>query len=70
MTISTPGLRPGNPIGHAWSVEIGRNAPVMGDDGKLCDVGMQGELQIRPEYCMLGYLNRPEATAAAFTADR
>ena len=68
VTISTPGLDP-----EILSVTLGQSKSgemrVMSDDGKLCDVGMQGELQIRPEYCMLGYLNRPEATAAAFTAD-
>ena len=68
VTISTPGLDP-----EILSVTLGQSKSgetrVMNDEGKLCDVGMQGELQIRPEYCMLGYLNRPEATAAAFTAD-
>jgi acyl-CoA synthetase (AMP-forming)/AMP-acid ligase II len=41
----------------------------VGDDGKLCEAGMQGELQVKRDYCMLGYLNRPEATVRAFTED-
>jgi acyl-CoA synthetase (AMP-forming)/AMP-acid ligase II len=68
ITISTPGLDP-----EILSVTLGQSKSgevrVMSDDGRVCSEGMQGELQIRPEYCMLGYLNRPEATAAAFTAD-
>ena len=68
VTISTPGLDPETlsvTLGHSKSGEV----RVMSDDDQVCGEGMQGELQIRPEYCMLGYLNRPEATAAAFTAD-
>jgi acyl-CoA synthetase (AMP-forming)/AMP-acid ligase II len=68
VTISTPGLDP-----EILSVTLGQSKSgevrVMSDDGQPCGEGMQGELQIRPEYCMLGYLNRPEATAAAFTKD-
>jgi acyl-CoA synthetase (AMP-forming)/AMP-acid ligase II len=68
VTISTPGLDP-----EILSVTLGQSKSgevrVLSEDGKPCGVGMQGELQIRPEYCMLGYLNRSEATAAAFTAD-
>jgi acyl-CoA synthetase (AMP-forming)/AMP-acid ligase II len=68
VTISTPGLDP-----EILSVTLGQSKSgevrVLTEDGKACGVGMQGELQIRPEYCMRGYLNRPEATAAAFTED-
>ena len=68
VTISAPGLDP-----EILSVTLGQSKSgevrVMGDDCEVCSEGMQGELQIRPEYCMLGYLNCPEATAAAFTAD-
>ena len=68
VTISTPGLDP-----EILSVTLGQSKSgetrVISDDGQLCREGMQGELQIKPEYCMLGYLNKPEATAAAFTAD-
>jgi acyl-CoA synthetase (AMP-forming)/AMP-acid ligase II len=31
--------------------------------------GAEGEVQVRGEFLMLGYLNRPDATQAAFTAD-
>jgi fatty-acyl-CoA synthase len=39
------------------------------DTGELLPEGEQGELQIRGYNVMTGYLNNPEATAAAFTAD-
>ncbi|MDO8771951.1 MAG: class I adenylate-forming enzyme family protein [Burkholderiaceae bacterium] len=53
---------------------IGRAVPegearVANDDGLPCAPGVPGELQIRAEYCMGGYLNRPQATAEAFTED-
>ena len=68
VTISTPGLDP-----EILSITLGQSKAgevrVVDDNGKPCEVGMQGELQIKPEYCMLGYLNRSEATAAAFTKD-
>ena len=38
-------------------------------DGGVCEPGESGEIQMRPEFCMSGYFNRPEATAAAFTDD-
>lgn len=44
-------------------VRIGR------DDGTPCDVGENGEIQVRARYAMAGYFNRPEATAEAYTAD-
>jgi acyl-CoA synthetase (AMP-forming)/AMP-acid ligase II len=68
VTISAPGLDP-----ETLSLTLGQSKTgevrVVDDDGGPCEVGMQGELQVRREYCMLGYLNRPEATAAAFTKD-
>lgn len=53
---------------------IGRATPegevrVADDDGQPCAPGVPGELQVRAEYCMGGYLNRPQATAEAFTED-
>lgn len=53
---------------------IGRSTPsgevrLMKPDGKICQKGDTGEIQVRAEYCMGGYLNRPEATADAFTSD-
>ena len=38
-------------------------------DGNECGVGEEGELQFKGEYLMLGYYNRPEATAESFTAE-
>ena len=53
---------------------IGRPFPagevrVADDLGALCAVGIEGELQVRPAYCMGGYLNRPDASREAYTAD-
>ncbi|MGB3500817.1 MAG: class I adenylate-forming enzyme family protein [Mesorhizobium sp.] len=44
-------------------VRIGR------DDGSLCDVGENGEIQIKARHAMAGYFNRPEATRDAYTQD-
>jgi len=38
-------------------------------EGRLAQPGEQGEIQVERSRCMLEYFNRPEATAAAFTAD-
>jgi len=38
-------------------------------EGKLCAIGEAGELQLCHPSVMMGYFNRPEATAAAFTVD-
>jgi acyl-CoA synthetase (AMP-forming)/AMP-acid ligase II len=38
-------------------------------DGSTCDVDEEGEVQARGPFLMLGYLNRPDATAAAFDRD-
>ncbi len=53
---------------------IGRPFPegevrVADDLGVLCEVGIAGELQVLPTYCMGGYLNRPEATREVYTTD-
>ncbi len=53
---------------------IGRPSPYMpcrivNREGELCAPLAQGELQFKGEYLMLGYLNRPEATAEVFTDD-
>lgn len=39
-------------------------------DGETVEDGTAGEVQVRSPYNLLGYWNRPDATAAAFTADR
>jgi acyl-CoA synthetase (AMP-forming)/AMP-acid ligase II len=42
---------------------------VVDEQGEHCRAGEIGEFQVLPDYCMVGYFNRPEATAAAFTED-
>lgn len=55
------------------AITIGRSRSgelrVVKKDGKACQVGEIGEIQARREFCMAGYLNNPEATAAAYTED-
>jgi len=53
---------------------IGRPRPdgevrIARDDGSPCDVGENGEIQVRARYAMTGYFNRPDATREAYTAD-
>lgn len=53
---------------------IGRPVPegevrVATQDGMLCPADVVGELQVRAQFCMCGYLNRPQATADAYTQD-
>lgn len=69
VTISQPGLDP-----ETLSVTLGRSKDgevrVVDEDGRvLAQVGQQGELQVRREFCMKGYLNRPDANAEVFTPD-
>ena len=45
------------------------DARVLNENGEPCGVGEIGEFQVRRDFCMLGYFNRPEATSAAFTED-
>lgn len=42
---------------------------VVDKDGKECGPGQVGEIQVKKEYCMAGYLNNPEATAKTYTDD-
>ena len=69
VMISRPGLDP-----ETLSKTLGRSRDgevrVVDDDGQTrTAVGQQGELQIKREFCMRGYLNRPEATQQVFTED-
>jgi len=52
----------GRPVGRCI-IRIAR------EDGTECDIGETGEIQVAGPYVMSGYLNRPEATAEAFTPD-
>ena len=55
------------------AITIGRSRSgelrVVKQDGNACEAGEIGEIQARREFCMAGYLNNPEATAAAYTED-
>lgn len=42
---------------------------VLNNQGTPCQPGEQGEILVRPEFCMLGYFNREEQTKAAYTKD-
>lgn len=42
---------------------------ILGEDGEWLEAGEEGEVCIKHEATMMGYLNRPEATAAAYTPD-
>lgn len=55
------------------AITIGRPMPegevrVYHPEDRLCVEGEVGEIQVRREYCTSGYINRPAATAAAFTS--
>lgn len=42
---------------------------ILGENGEWLDAGDEGEVCIKHDATMVGYLNRPEATAAAYTPD-
>lgn len=42
---------------------------IVGPDGTVMPTGQSGEIQLKGAMVMAGYWNRPEETAAAFTAD-
>lgn len=42
---------------------------ILGEDGEWLEAGEEGEVCIKHEATMMGYLSRPEATAAAYTPD-
>lgn len=51
-----------------WPIPAGE-IRVADDNENTLKPLQEGELQIRKEYCMYGYLNDPEATQKAFTSD-
>ena len=55
------------------SISVGRpirdDVRVFSSDGEPCQAGEIGEFQVKPDYCMTGYFNRPVETAASFTSD-
>ena len=48
---------------------IREDVRVVRANGQPCKVGEIGEFQVIPDYCMVGYFNRRQATADAFTED-
>jgi acyl-CoA synthetase (AMP-forming)/AMP-acid ligase II len=58
----------------ALAETVGRPDPrvacrIVDQDGNECAPGVDGELQFHGDYLMLGYYERPEATAESFTGD-
>ncbi|WP_353146141.1 class I adenylate-forming enzyme family protein [Pollutimonas bauzanensis] len=56
------------------AVTIGRSSPegevrVFHAENRICLEGEVGEIQVRRDYCTVGYFNRPDANASAFTTD-
>jgi long-chain acyl-CoA synthetase len=60
-------VRRGDPLKHGY---VGKPAPevearLVGDDGRDCATGQEGDLLVRSPTLMLGYYRDPELTAAA-----
>lgn len=64
-----------NPLNIAeWTGTIGMPLPstdatILGDDGRAMGIGELGEICVRGPQVMPGYWNRPDETAATFSAD-
>jgi acyl-CoA synthetase (AMP-forming)/AMP-acid ligase II len=58
-----PGVRKPGTVGRGTNVEVA----VMGEGGKLLEVGNQGEVVVRGETVMHGYFRNPEATREAIS---
>jgi len=54
-----------NTIGRSLRGEV----RIINPDGEECRVGEVGELQVKRDNCMTGYLNRPDDTEKVFTSD-
>lgn len=64
-----PGDDAGVRHGSAGRASPGTELRVVGDEGMLQPPGVEGRLQMRGPSLFAGYLDNPQATAAAFTAD-
>ena len=58
-----PGVRKPGAVGPGTNVEVA----IMGDGGKMLEVGNEGEVVVRGETVMHGYFRNPEATREALT---
>ena len=66
VTLSQPGEDPSITATTAGTVLANVEVKIVGDDGQPLPHGEAGEILVRSEACMLGYLDDPDATAAAF----
>jgi long-chain acyl-CoA synthetase len=64
-TFNPPDARRPGSIG----LPIGNQVRIVGDDGRERAVGERGEIWLRGDNVMLGYLGNPQATAAAIDAE-
>jgi 3-phosphoshikimate 1-carboxyvinyltransferase len=66
-------FRPGEEAELAWQTDghalDGVTLRVVDDDGRPLEAGAEGNFEVKTEWLFEGYLNRPELTAAAMTAD-
>jgi cyclohexanecarboxylate-CoA ligase len=64
---------PGDPPERAWSTDgralSGTELRVVDDRGRVLPAGEEGNFEVRSDVAFKGYLNRPDLTAQAFTAD-
>jgi 3-phosphoshikimate 1-carboxyvinyltransferase len=64
---------PGDSPERAWSTDgrplSGTELRVVDDEGRALPAGVEGNFEVRSDVSCKGYLNRPDLTAEAFTAD-
>jgi 3-phosphoshikimate 1-carboxyvinyltransferase len=66
-------FKPGDPPERAWQTDghalDGVTLRVVDDSGTVLPAGPAGNFEVKTEWLFEGYLNRPQATAEALTAD-